>query len=104
MANPFGLHDVHGNVWEWVYDGWDPLFYQKLVGPAARDPRSETPVDGRRVIRGGDYFLSAAECRSACRDGYDANSVWNDVGFRLALSVEAVRTMEKARLLNRVKP
>ncbi len=103
-ANPFGLYDVHGNVWEWVYDGWDPLFYQRLVGPAARDPRSEVAVESRRVIRGGDFFMSPAECRSACREGSPENSHWGDVGFRLALSVEAVREIRVAKPLNSVKP
>jgi serine/threonine protein kinase/formylglycine-generating enzyme required for sulfatase activity len=96
--NPFGLYDVHGNVWEWVHDGWDPQFYQKLVGPAATNPRSDVGVEGRRVIRGGDYFMSAAECRSACRDGCEANTHWSDVGFRLALPIEAVQKLKRGKL------
>ena len=103
-ANPFGLYDVHGNVWEWVHDGWDPVFYQRLVGSSAWDPRSEMAIDGRRVIRGGDYFMPAAECRSSCRDGYHANTVYDDLGFRVALSLEAVRKLKEERLLNMVKP
>ena len=103
-ANPFGLHDVHGNVWEWVHDGWDPFFYQRLVGSTASDPRSEIAIDGRRVMRGGDYFMSAAECRSGCRDGYHANTQFEDLGFRLALSVEAVRKLIGSGLLNAAKP
>jgi serine/threonine protein kinase len=96
-ANPFGLFDVHGNVWEWVEDGWDPLAYQKMVGPSVKNPRSDTAVEGRRVIRGGDFFMSPAECRSACRDGCVADTHWDDVGFRVALAVEAVRGMKKPR-------
>jgi formylglycine-generating enzyme required for sulfatase activity len=103
-ANPFGLYDVHGNVWEWVHDGWDPVFYRKLVGPAARDPRSETTFEGRRVIRGGDYFMSAAECRSASRDGCPEGTRWDDVGCRLALSVEAVRKPRAGEPGNSVEP
>src|SRR5581483_10009311 len=51
--SPFGLFDMHGNVWEWVEDGWDPLAYPKRGGAAARDPRSDATLEGRRVIRGG---------------------------------------------------
>jgi formylglycine-generating enzyme required for sulfatase activity len=95
--NPFGLFDVHGNVWEWVEDGWDPLAYSKRKGAIVKDPRSETVVDGRRVIRGGDFFMSPAECRSACRDGCGALTHWDDLGFRVALAVEAVRSRIRPR-------
>ncbi len=102
-ANPFGLYDVHGNVWEWMHDGWDPVFYQRLVGSSALNPRSEMAVDSLRVIRGGDYFMSAAECRSACRDACHANNQYEDLGFRLALPVEAVRKLKGSKPLNSAK-
>ena len=59
----------------------------------AVDPRCDTGPDFLRVMRGGDHFLSAAEARAACRDCYGADTVWTDVGFRTALSVDAVRQL-----------
>jgi formylglycine-generating enzyme required for sulfatase activity/serine/threonine protein kinase len=91
LANPFGLYDMHGNVWEWTHDAWRPDTYRGLIGPAAVDPRIDTGPENRRVIRGGDYFMLSAEQRSACRDGCFNDTYWDDVGFRTALSVEAVR-------------
>ena len=64
-ANPFGLHDVHGNVWEWVEDCWE--------GDC-----------GRRVLRGGSWVNIPGDLRSAYRGGYTTGNR-NDVnGFRVA--------------------
>ncbi len=95
-ANPFGLFDVHGNVWEWVHDGWNLEAYRKMTGAAATDPRIDTADEERRVIRGGDFYLSAAEARSSCRDGYPLDSRFHDLGFRVALSVDAVKQLQSA--------
>ncbi len=50
-ANPFGLYDTHGNVWEWCQDGWDPKSYERKgqEGPPA------PPSRPRHVIRGGCF-------------------------------------------------
>jgi len=93
QPNPFGLYDMHGNVWEWVHDCWRPDTYENWTGPAAVDPRVDTAPEDRRVMRGGDFFLSAEEARSACRDGYPHDAAFHDAGFRVALSVDAVRQM-----------
>ena len=95
--NPFGLFDMHGNVWEWVHDAWRPDTYTLMHDTGAVDPRCDLGVENRRVVRGGDYFMSSAEQRSACRDAYPLDNAWHDVGFRVALSVDAVRQS----LLNR---
>ncbi len=59
--NPFGLYDMHGNVWEWCSDFFGP--YPKV--PAV-DPKG--PSGGRhRVLRGGSFGFSAASARSASR-------------------------------------
>src|SRR5271157_236917 len=51
-ANKFGLHDVLGNVWEWVNDWYDQSYYQKI---SSIDPKG--PLDGEyRVLRGGSWF------------------------------------------------
>ncbi len=66
-ANPFGLFDMHGNVWEWCRDGWvDNYETQPRSGDGLR---REPAAEGNRVFRGGSWFLTARDARSAFR-GY----------------------------------
>ena len=78
--NPWGLHDMHGNVFEWCSDWYDG----KLIGGV--DPIG--PEEGsNRVNRGGCWWYSPDYCRSAFRYGYAPSYRNNDVlGFRVARS------------------
>jgi len=93
QPNAFGLFDMHGNVFEWVHDAWRQDWYSNTTGAAAIDPRCDVGIEGRRIVRGGEKSFSWAEARSGSRDGYAADSTWWDTGFRVALSVEAVRAL-----------
>ena len=75
--NAWGLYDMHGNVWEWVWDRWGTY----PAGPCT-DPTG--PTSGTvRVIRGGSWVNFASFLRSAQRSFYDPASRWNLFGFRL---------------------
>ncbi len=79
-SNPWGLHDMHGNVLEWCRDRFHVL-------PGGRDP--EVIADGGgldRVSRGGHWCSPAAFCRSASRNWYAAELQHHGLGFRVALS------------------
>ncbi len=79
--NPFGLHDMHGNVAEWCRDGW------KEKVPGGTDPLVPAN-DDLRVIRGGHWWFPAVLCRSAFRDSHRAlsrNFLGGELGFRVAL-------------------
>lgn len=77
MPNPWGLYDMHGNVLQWVMDGYEED-YRKLPGT---DPVAEN--ESKRVVRGGGYLSRAFDLRSAYRIGVSPSSIWTSVGFRL---------------------
>lgn len=82
---------MHGNAWEWVHDSWRTNTYELMTGAGALDPRCDLGFANWKVIRGGAYHYSTAEARSGCRDAYPADNRWHDTGFRVAVSVDAVR-------------
>ena len=84
--NAWGLHDMHGNVWEWCQDVWDEYAYQRRVDrigdPIGVMDGSEDPV---RVVRGGSWGYAARGCRSAVRDWGRPGSRGRGTGFRVCL-------------------
>jgi formylglycine-generating enzyme required for sulfatase activity/predicted GH43/DUF377 family glycosyl hydrolase len=90
-TNAWGLHDMHGGVWEWCSDWYDADYYIRspLVDPGG-------PASGRfRVLRGGSWFRKGRYARSAYRrffhpsgDG-DGVTAWIlDFGFRPVINIE----------------
>jgi formylglycine-generating enzyme required for sulfatase activity len=80
-ANGFGLHDMHGNVYEWVADPWHEN-YEKA--PSDGSVWRDNPVPNRHVARSGSWFFDAKNLRSASRVGPPSNLQDGNVGFRVA--------------------
>jgi formylglycine-generating enzyme required for sulfatase activity len=78
--NPWGLCDMHGNVWELCRDS-----YSKEL-PGGRDPEAVDKGSTLRVMRGGWYLFEAERCRSALRGPAAASKTGSGLGFRVALS------------------
>jgi formylglycine-generating enzyme required for sulfatase activity len=78
-ANPWGLHDMSGNVWEWTADWYAPSY----TAGTAMNPTG--PGSGlRRVFRGGCIWYDAATVRVADRSGSTPDRSRDYLGFRLA--------------------
>ncbi len=78
--NAWGLHDCHGNVWEWCAD-W---FKQSPITELALDPQG-LQNSGYRVLRGGSWSNNAQTCRSARRYWYAPGLRYENFGFRPVL-------------------
>jgi formylglycine-generating enzyme required for sulfatase activity len=90
--NPFGLHDMHGNVSEWCQDAWDPNYYHQFEKSAATDPQGPiSTTTEQRATRGGSWIWGASNCRSSYRDHSDFISPQNVIGLRVVLPVEGAR-------------
>jgi formylglycine-generating enzyme required for sulfatase activity/uncharacterized caspase-like protein len=77
--NPWGLYNVHGNVREWVQDCWNDNY-----NGAPTDGSARTTGDcGRRVLRGGSWYIDPWLLRSASRYGYTPDYRFYDLGFRV---------------------
>ncbi|WP_062357354.1 SUMF1/EgtB/PvdO family nonheme iron enzyme [Herbidospora yilanensis] len=82
-ANPLGLHDMMGNVWEWVSDWFEPYADQAddLVDP-------QGPKTGRwKVMRGGGWNNDTECCRSAYRTANDPGGRYRGIGFRVVREI-----------------
>jgi len=110
--NPWGLHDMHGNVREWVLDAYDPDYYQQFVGQTIRNPLLVPRAVYPRVVRGGCWDSDPDELRSAARkasdpkwkeeDPRDPQSIWQFTkpyapGFRVVRPLR-MPTAQKAKL------
>lgn len=93
-ANPYGLFDMAGNVWEWTADWYNPREYAGLKGREAVDPKGpQKPLDAlhRKAQRGGSFLCHESYCsryRPAARQGAAADSGTSHAGMRCAKSVD----------------
>jgi formylglycine-generating enzyme required for sulfatase activity len=79
-ANAFGLHDMHGNVWEWCQDIWHDNYEGAPTDGSAWLERGDQE---RRVLRGGSWYYFPVYCRSANRGWLAPVVTVVDVGFRV---------------------
>lgn len=83
QPNPFGIHDLHGNLWEWCADWFEPEYSPSDVD----DPRG--PLSGEdRVFRGGCWGGAGRHCRSAYRSWRPPSDSSMSLGFRVAMKIE----------------
>jgi len=84
FPNNWNLFDMSGNIYEWCED----YMHSNYIGAPTNGSSWLTPIDNKRVARGGSWFAGGAgygynNCRSASRASYDQSLMFNHVGFRL---------------------
>jgi formylglycine-generating enzyme required for sulfatase activity len=87
-ANPFGLYNVHGNVWEWTQDCQHDSYVGAPVDGSAWTTKCQ---EDKRMLRGGAWVGEPAGLRASNRVGYTPDFRLNSGGFRVARSADAPR-------------
>lgn len=85
--NPFGLHDIIGNVWEWTEDCYAVPYPEGLADGSSYQVEGEC---GLRSIRGGSWITSASRQRAAFRGRDPESVVFTPFGFRVARDLSEV--------------
>ena len=80
-ANTWGLHDMHGNVWEWCLDLYYSDYHDSPADGSARE--RGWSLFQSRLLRGGSWNYRPSFCRSAFRDYFDPAIRNHDMGFRV---------------------
>jgi formylglycine-generating enzyme required for sulfatase activity/nucleoside phosphorylase/tetratricopeptide (TPR) repeat protein len=88
--NAFGLHDLHGNIWEWCQDH-DLGDYKKAPTDGSAWLIDTAVRNAHRIARGGNFHFSAHQCRSASRYGLYSDYHDFTTGFRIACSADSTR-------------
>ena len=81
-ATPDGLHDLSGNVYEWTATLYRPYHYDPTDG------REDPLAEGIRVIRGGSWYVNRTNVRCAYRIRNNPRDRINNLGYRIARSLE----------------
>ena len=89
--NAWGLHDLHGNAWEWTRSAYAPYPYR------AGDGRNGTSRPAARVVRGGSWYDRPTRCRSALRLIYPQYQRVYNVGFRVVCEVDTKAALRETR-------
>lgn len=83
--NPWGLHDMHGNVAEWTLDQYIPDYYQQFAGKLTKEPLAVTTKLYPQAVRGGSWDDDPQALRSAARRG--SNKDWKQQDPQLPQSI-----------------
>ncbi len=86
--NPWGLYDMHGNVWEWVEDVWHDSYNGAPTDGSAWTDGEGKDSSSDRVIRGGSWYGIPRYLRSALRYRVEPDIRSNVLGFRVARTLD----------------
>lgn len=82
FANQWGIFDMHGNVWEWCWDWFDPFYYSKSSSTNPLGPEDGT----NKVVRGGSWQLGTTFARSSSRRFPEEQK--SNFGFRIVRKIK----------------